>query len=71
MLAHNFNQVTLRLRDYIAYIDEVSETLLEIAKGNLAFQLKNEYTGEFAKIKESLNEIATELNMTIGQMNAD
>lgn len=70
VLAHNFNQVTLRLRDYIAYIDEVSETLLEIAKGNLAFQLKNEYTGEFAKIKESLNEIATELNMTIGQMNA-
>lgn len=33
VLAHNFNQVTLRLHDYIAYIDEVSETLLEIAKG--------------------------------------
>ena len=69
-LAHNFNRVTVRLRDYITYIDEVSDTLLEIAKGNLAFELKNEYTGEFAKIKESLNEIAVELNHTIGQMNA-
>lgn len=70
VLAHNFNRVTVRLRDYITYIDEVSDTLLEIAKGNLAFELKNEYTGEFAKIKESLNEIAVELNHTIGQMNA-
>lgn len=69
ILAHNFNQVTVRLRDYITYIDEVSDTLREIAKGNLVFQLKNEYTGEFTKIKESLNEIAVELNLTIGQMN--
>ena len=70
ILAYNFNRVTIRLRDYITYIDEVSDTLLEIAKGNLAFQLKHEYTGEFAKIKESLNEIAVEMNHTIGQMNA-
>lgn len=69
ILAYNFNQVTLRLRDYINYINEVSDTLREIARGNLAFQLKNEYAGEFVKIKESLNEIAIELNMTVGQMN--
>ncbi len=70
ILAHDFNRVTIRLRDYIKYIDEISGTLREIAKGNLAFELKNEYTGEFTKIKESLDEIAVELNDAIGQMNA-
>ncbi len=68
VLADDFNRVTIRLRDYIKYIDEISDTLREIAKGNLAFELKSEYTGEFAKIKESLEEIAVELNIAIGQM---
>ena len=68
VLANGFNQITIRLRDYIKYINEVSDTLLEIARGNLAFELENEYIGEFAKIKESLEEIAVELNIVIGQM---
>ncbi len=50
ILADNFNQVTIRLRDYIQYINEISDTLHEIAKGNLTFKLQNDYTGEFAKI---------------------
>ncbi len=70
VLADNFNQVTIRLRDYVKYIDEVSNTLLEIAKGNLAFELKNDYAGEFAKIKSSLEAIADELNVVMGQMSA-
>lgn len=68
ILADNFNRVTIRLRDYIKYIDEISDTLREIARGNLAFELKNDYKGEFAKIKSSLNEIAVELNVIVGQM---
>lgn len=67
-LAYNFNRVTERLRDYIKYINEISDTLKEIAKGNLAFELKSEYTGEFAKIKNSLDEIAIELNVAMGQL---
>lgn len=70
ILAYNFNRVTERLREYIKYIDEISDTLKEIAQGNLAFELKNEYTGEFAKIKSSLDEIAVELNATMGQLKA-
>ncbi len=70
VLADDFNQVTVRLRDYIKYINEISDTLREIAKGNLAFELKSEYDGEFAKIKESLEEISVELNMTMGQLSA-
>ena len=69
-LAFNFNRVTERLRDYIKYIDEISDTLNEIAQGNLAYELKSEYTGEFAKIKNSLNDISVELNAAMGQLNA-
>lgn len=70
VLADDFNQVTLRLRDYVDYIKEISEKLREIAGGNLAFTLKNEYTGEFEKIKIALDEISTSLNMTMGQIHA-
>ncbi|MCI8415074.1 MAG: methyl-accepting chemotaxis protein [Ruminiclostridium sp.] len=68
VLADNFNQVTLRLRDYVKYINEISEKLREIAGGNLAFTLENEYDGEFEKIKTSLDEISYALNDTIGQL---
>lgn len=70
ILAHNFNRVTERLRDYIKYIQEISDTLREIAKGNLAFELESEYLGEFAKIRSSLEEIAVELNRAMGQLKA-
>ncbi len=70
ILAYNFNRVTERLREYIKYIDEISDTLKEIAQGNLAFELKNEYTGEFTKIKSSLDEIAVELNAAMGHLKA-
>ncbi len=68
VLAHDFNQVTLRLREYIKYINEIADTLREIARGNLAFVLESEYTGEFAKIKASLEEISVKLNGTMGQL---
>lgn len=70
ILADNFNRVTVRLRDYIRYINEISDVLKEIAKGNLAFELKSEYTGEFSKIRESLDEISVELNIVMGQLSA-
>ena len=70
VLAYDFNQVTLRLRDYVAYIQEISEKLREIAAGNLAFTLKNQYTGEFEKIKTALEEISDSMNNTMGQLRA-
>lgn len=70
VLAYDFNQVTLRLRDYVAYIQEISEKLHEIAAGNLAFTLKNQYTGEFEKIKTALEEISDSMNNTMGQLRA-
>ncbi|MCI8292757.1 MAG: methyl-accepting chemotaxis protein [Hespellia sp.] len=70
VLADDFNQVTIRLRDYVTYINEIAKTLREIAGGNLAFTLEQEYTGEFSKIKDSLNEISLQLNSVMGQLHA-
>lgn len=69
ILADDFNHVTVRLREYIKYINEISDILCEISKGNLDFVLESEYTGEFAKIKSSLEEISVELNSVMGQLN--
>lgn len=51
------------------YIDEISQKLREIAGGNLAFTLEHDYTGEFEKIRDSLEEISRHLSGTIGQLN--
>ncbi len=69
-LADNFNRVTLRLRDYVRYIDEVSVTLHNIAAGDLAFTLHHKYTGEFEKIKISLVEISYALGGAMEQIRA-
>ncbi len=68
VLASDFNQVTRQLREYVTYIDETSEKLMEIAAGNLTFSLKNDYVGEFAKLKTSMEEISVRLNGTIKQI---
>ena len=68
-LADNFSQTVERLRDYVVYIDEISERLQEIAEGNLNFHLTQEYLGEFAKIKRSLEAISSAFNDTMGQIN--
>ena len=70
VLAADFNRVTLRLRDYVDYINEISEKLREIAAGNLNFTLKNDYAGEFAKVKTSLEQISLELTAAMGQLQA-
>ena len=54
-LAGNFDRTVTRLRQYVDYINEISEKLQEIAHGNLNFTLSHEYVGEFAKIKDSLH----------------
>jgi methyl-accepting chemotaxis protein len=67
-LADNFGKTAERLHSYVDYIDEISATLREIARGNLAFRLKLDYEGEFAKIRDALNEISESLNDTISQI---
>lgn len=68
-LAVNFNRTVDRLRGYVQYIDEISDVLKQIAGGNLIFELTYDYAGEFAKIKEALEDISASLNSTLGQIN--
>lgn len=51
-----------RLKEYINYIDEVSDVLDKIAQGNLVFELRYDYFGEFSKIKNSLLNIQSTLS---------
>ncbi|MCI9456196.1 MAG: methyl-accepting chemotaxis protein [Oscillospiraceae bacterium] len=69
-LAGNFGRTVVRLREYIDYIDEISQKLQEISQGDLSVSLSHEYTGEFSKIKASMEQIAKFLNSTIGQIDA-
>ena len=46
-----------RLKEYIVYIEEISYALGEMANGNLNVELKQNYVGEFAVLKEGINNI--------------
>lgn len=56
-----FSHTVSRLKEYINYINEIEFVLNEIAQGNLKFELKHNYSGEFAKIKTALLNIQSKL----------
>ncbi len=68
-VAASLDHTVIRLKDYIVYIDEISEVLEQIAGGDLNFELKNEYVGEFQKIKDALIDIKKQLTSTITSIN--
>ncbi len=63
-LANAVSRTVDRLKEYIRYIDEISAVLDQIATGNLMFELQCDYTGEFGKIRDSLENIKTSLVKT-------
>lgn len=67
-LAESLNMTVSRLRNYIMYINEIAEVLNQIAKGNLVFQLKCDYSGEFEKLKISIQNIKSILSHTINEI---
>lgn len=68
-LADSMDVLTQRLKTYIVYIDEISNSLEEMGHGNLNLTLKNSYDGDFAKIKQALTTTADMLNDTLSQIN--
>lgn len=69
-VAASIDKTVIRLKDYIKYIDEIAEVLGEIAQGNLLFTLKQDYAGEFGKIKAALENISHTLTRTIRGINS-
>lgn len=61
-LAKSFGATIDRLRNYQAYINEISEGLLKVSEGDLNFDLRLEYKGQFAKIKNNM--LMVQENMT-------
>ena len=57
-LAGSIGKTVDRLKEYIDYIDEISEVLTQIASGKLKIELKYAYVGEFQKVKEALYNIS-------------
>ena len=69
-LAYSMKQLVARLKDYIAYINEISELLKKMGQGNLNLDFKQAYDGEFAVVKEALVSTSDLLNETLSQINA-
>lgn len=64
-LASDIQDIVNRLKEYMAYIDEISSVLEDIAHGDLTFTLHQEYVGEFAKSKTALLDIQSNLSSTL------
>lgn len=60
-LGNSIQKTIDRLKKYIAYIDETSEVLAQIADGKLKIELHHDYTGEFQKIKTALLNISSSM----------
>lgn len=57
-LAHSIRKTIRRLKEYIDYINEISEVLADMANGKLYIELKHDYVGEFQKVKDALIHIS-------------
>lgn len=57
-LGRSIEKTVDRLKEYINYIDEISQVLADMADGKLAIHLKYDYVGEFQKVKDALNHIS-------------
>ena len=65
ILSKSFHNTIGRLRNYIG---EISDMLEAIAGGDLTAQITQDYVGDFAAIRTSLNDILQKLNTTVGQI---
>ena len=68
-LGESFQKTVDRLKEYITYIDETAEVLAQIADGKLSIHLKNNYVGEFQKIKTALLNISDSMNQVMVGIN--
>ncbi len=68
-LADSFDKTVVRLKGYIAYIEEISELLRQIGTGNFHLEFKQSYEGEFAVIKDALVSTTGMIKETLIQIN--
>lgn len=61
-LGESISRTVKRLKEYIAYIDEISEVLSDMAEGRFTMNLKYDYVGEFQKVKQALLNISSSMS---------
>lgn len=61
-LGDSIKKTVARLKQYIVYIDETAEVLARMADGKLSIELKNDYAGEFKKIKDAMLNISASMS---------
>ncbi|MCI9079797.1 MAG: methyl-accepting chemotaxis protein [Lachnospiraceae bacterium] len=61
-LGESIKKTVERLKQYILYIDETAEVLARMADGKLSIELKNDYAGEFQKIKNAMLNISASMS---------
>lgn len=67
-LGESFNFIGSTLLEYKNYLDEITDVLDKISEGDIDFELKEQYIGEFSKIKTALLNISDNLTDTFSQI---
>lgn len=67
-LAVSLGSLINRLKEYIIYIDEISEALHQFAQGSLSVKLQQSYNGEFARLKEAMLQMTNSYQTVIKQI---
>ena len=65
LIGNSVAQAVALINDYIS---EVNEVLSKIAKGDLTIRINREYEGDFASIKNSINDISESLHKTMTEI---
>lgn len=68
LLADAMREFSMELKQYIAYINEITDTLNQMSNGKLNIELQQAYNGDFAKIKESLVNLSNTFTRIIGDI---
>ena len=67
-LADSIMEIVDRLKLNMVYIDEVAVVLEQIGRGNLVFELKQDYAGGFKKLKDSMLDVQNTLSETLNNV---
>ena len=67
-LANGMSVLVDKLRTYMLYIDEISGSLDSFADGNLNIDLKQDYSGEFYRLRDSLEKTVSAFSDVIGDI---
>ena len=68
-LGQSIGETVSRLKEYIVYIDETADVLGQLSQGKLSIDLKQDYVGEFQKLKIALVEISRSMNEVMEGIN--